>query len=81
MTKGKEGEPAFSIYDKIVGNLIQIKKNINTSKPYGIRASGCFCVEGEWFETRGWEARGELRPFCFEGGCMAEISPFAGGVA
>lgn len=68
-------------WDKIVGNLIQIKKNINTSKPYGIRASGCFCVEGEWFETRGWEARGALRPFCFEGVAWLKLARLQGGVA
>ena len=74
VTMGKADKPGFSLYDKIVGNLIQIEKNINTSKTYGIRASGCFCVDGEWFETRGWEARGELRPFCFEGVACLKVT-------
>ena len=54
VTKDKEGEPAFSIYDKIVVNLIQIKKIINTLKTYGLRASRCFSVLwGTWIEIRG----------------------------
>ena len=46
--------PDFGIVDKIVVNLIQIKKIINTLKTYGLRASRCFSVLwGTWIETRG----------------------------
>ena len=34
--------PDFGIVDKIVANLIQIMKNINTSKPYTIRGFEVF---------------------------------------
>ena len=44
VTKGKEGKPAFSIYDKIIAELIQIHENKNTLKTYKIRASRCFCL-------------------------------------
>ena len=44
VTKGKEGEPAFSIYDKIIAELIQEYGNINPSNLHEIKASRDFCV-------------------------------------
>ena len=47
VTKGKEGEPAFSIYDKIIAELIQTHRELNTSKPYETRGFEVFLLYGE----------------------------------
>lgn len=71
-------EPGDVIADKIVANLIQIKKIINTSKTYELRASRCFCVVEDVDLNKGLRDMVGFAAFLLRGGCIAGISPFAG---
>ena len=76
VTKGKEGEPAFSIYDKIIAELIQAHRARNTSKTYEIRGFEVFlhCIGETCIQVM--DKDGDFCGFFAPGGCRTESAPF-----
>ncbi len=76
VTKDKEGDPDFSIYDKIIAELIQAHRARNTSKPYEIRGFEVFlhCIGETGIQVM--DKDGDFGGFLLRGGCRTESAPF-----